>query len=347
MIGGSGQYNNTIRYNTIKHNDKYGVYCHGSAYSGVKNNSFYNNNFINNFDNACDDGSNIWDNGYPSGGNYWDDYRHTKDCYHGPNQDIPGSDGIGDIPYGIMKSHPGIPGSKKNRDNYPFINPNGWLLIANFTYRPPSPTDSDVIQFTDASVDMNGNIVNWTWDFGDGAISYLQNPTHQYTDAGTYNVFLTVKDEDGVIGSNTLTVTVVVDTAPPEVYAEFIPVEVEEDEGLFEISYSATDNCDPNPTVTAVIEACSQSISVENGQLVEIEIDDDDCEIEWDDDVLEIEAPEVFLKVTATDASGNAAEVTVQPIFPVSNSIPLIQWFINLLEKLMNRFPWLEQLLGF
>jgi hypothetical protein len=41
-----------------------------------------------------------WDNGYPSGGNYWSDYTGT-DNYSGPSQNIPGSDGIGDVNYTI------------------------------------------------------------------------------------------------------------------------------------------------------------------------------------------------------------------------------------------------------
>jgi hypothetical protein len=57
-------------------------------------------------------GSNTWDNGYPSGGNYWSNY-HGADLYSGPNQNLPGSDGIGDTPYVI--------GS--NTDHYPLMKP--------------------------------------------------------------------------------------------------------------------------------------------------------------------------------------------------------------------------------
>jgi hypothetical protein len=43
---------------------------------------------------------NDWDFGYPDGGNFWSDYTGV-DLYYGPNQDILGSDGIGDTPYTI------------------------------------------------------------------------------------------------------------------------------------------------------------------------------------------------------------------------------------------------------
>ncbi len=39
--------------------------------------------------------TNIWDNGYPSGGNYWSDFNGS-DNFSGLNQNLSGSDGIGD-----------------------------------------------------------------------------------------------------------------------------------------------------------------------------------------------------------------------------------------------------------
>lgn len=43
------------------------------------------------------------------------------------------------------------------------------------------------IRFQDQST---GNPVSWTWDFGDGQVSPLQNPTHRYTTPGSYSVTL-------------------------------------------------------------------------------------------------------------------------------------------------------------
>ncbi len=58
----------------------------------------------------------VWDNGYPSGGNYWSDYSGV-DLFSGLNQDIPGSDGIGDTPYWIPPDGP------LAKDNYPLMRP--------------------------------------------------------------------------------------------------------------------------------------------------------------------------------------------------------------------------------
>jgi len=48
------------------------------------------------------------------------------------------------------------------------------------------------IQFTDLSISGIGSIVSWDWLFGDGSVSYVQNPTHVYTNPGTYTVCLTI-----------------------------------------------------------------------------------------------------------------------------------------------------------
>ncbi|HEY0742069.1 MAG TPA: PKD domain-containing protein [Chryseosolibacter sp.] len=47
------------------------------------------------------------------------------------------------------------------------------------------------VAFTDAST---GNINSWSWDFGNGKTSNIQNPQVQYTEAGTYTVTLQVSN---------------------------------------------------------------------------------------------------------------------------------------------------------
>jgi len=155
--------------------------------------------FFDNIDGYSDDCINFWDNGYPSGGNYWDDYMGI-DIYHGPNQDIPGGDGIGDVPYIITGS------AGNNTDRYPLMCPWGENPpIANFTY---SIDDKTVIFNASTSYDRDSSIVKWSWDFGDGNISYEQNPIHQYASNGTYTVTLTVTDNNGLTDSKSVTITV-------------------------------------------------------------------------------------------------------------------------------------------
>ncbi|RLF44568.1 MAG: hypothetical protein DRN09_03045, partial [Thermoplasmata archaeon] len=82
--------------------------------------------------------------------------------------------------------------------------------VADFNWLPSAPTTNDVIQFIDGSYDGDGFITNWTWDFGDGAASYEQNPQHQYASAGTYDVTLTVTDNTGLQDSITKQIKVYV-----------------------------------------------------------------------------------------------------------------------------------------
>ncbi len=63
-------------------------------------------------------------------------------------------------------------------------------------------------QFTDESTDSDGSLpVHW-WTFGDGDGSGGLTPTHTYASAGTYEVKLVVKDNDGASASFTRSVTV-------------------------------------------------------------------------------------------------------------------------------------------
>jgi len=67
-------------------------------------------------------------------------------------------------------------------------------LVAAFSASPTSGKVPLKVVFTDTST---GTPTKWIWDFGDGSNSYLQNPTHKYSKAGTYTVNLTVKNDEG------------------------------------------------------------------------------------------------------------------------------------------------------
>lgn len=61
------------------------------------------------------------------------------------------------------------------------------------TVSGPAPLE---VQFTDLSM-TNEAITSWTWLFGDGVSSTLQNPAHIYAEPGTYNVSLTITTATG------------------------------------------------------------------------------------------------------------------------------------------------------
>jgi len=66
--------------------------------------------------------------------------------------------------------------------------------IASFTAEPRSGPLPLTVRFTDTSRGIPGE---WLWTFGDGETSNLENPVHTYTQTGSYQVGLTVRNAFG------------------------------------------------------------------------------------------------------------------------------------------------------
>ncbi len=66
--------------------------------------------------------------------------------------------------------------------------------VADFSGTPTTGTVPLTVDFTDLS---SGAPDGWSWDFGDGATSSQQNPTHVYNAVGVYSVSLTASNADG------------------------------------------------------------------------------------------------------------------------------------------------------
>jgi len=80
---------------------------------------------------------------------------------------------------------------------------------ANFVFSPTSPKVNDIVYFNaSGSSDSDGNIVGYDWDFGDGSSGSGVQPSHAYTYAGTFQVTLVVRDNDGATGTTNQAVTV-------------------------------------------------------------------------------------------------------------------------------------------
>lgn len=81
--------------------------------------------------------------------------------------------------------------------------------IASFTWLPVEPTVLADVEFNDTSVDIDGSVASWFWDFGDEGTSFQEDPAHQYDDKGNFTVTLVVTDDDGASGSVSLEVLLV------------------------------------------------------------------------------------------------------------------------------------------
>ena len=73
--------------------------------------------------------------------------------------------------------------------------------ITGFTSNVTTGTTPLYVQFTDISTNTP---TSWSWTFGDGGTSTLQNPVYEYTDEGTNTVTLTATNS---AGSNTTSTT--------------------------------------------------------------------------------------------------------------------------------------------
>ncbi|MDY6976526.1 MAG: S8 family serine peptidase [Pseudomonadota bacterium] len=94
---------------------------------------------------------------------------------------------------------------------------NTWsLVVTGIGEVGPTPPNSAFtfdasglsVSFTNNSNDVNDDIVSYSWDFGDGATSTEESPTHVYASTGSYDVTLTVTDSEGQTGVSTETVSV-------------------------------------------------------------------------------------------------------------------------------------------
>ena len=89
-------------------------------------------------------------------------------------------------------------------------------VTASFSASPSSGQAPLTVQFTDQST---GPVTAWNWNFGDGAMSTAQNPSHVYNSAGSFTATLTVTGSSGQTSSANRTITVT--NAPAPVTASF------------------------------------------------------------------------------------------------------------------------------
>ncbi len=89
-----------------------------------------------------------------------------------------------------------------------------------------------------ASIDSDGDIVSYAWDFGDGGTATGPIVNHPYAAAGTYTVTLTVVDDRGGIDDHQIDVTV---DDPPNVPPTAV---LEADCTLLTCSFDASDSGD-------------------------------------------------------------------------------------------------------
>jgi len=159
------------------------------------------------------------------------------------------------------------------------------------------------IQF-DGSVSGGNPPHLYYWDFGDGGISTLQNPTHNYLNEGVYTAMLTVNDSEGFKATDFATVTVKTPDSTPPV------VQIIQPENII---YIRNNEIMPfiSPIIFGYIEIESIATDEESGiAYLELYIDGQLRENFTDDSFVwswfEMSFSLHFLKVVAYDNAGNA-----------------------------------------
>ena len=113
-------------------------------------------------------------------------------------------------------------------------------------YSPSSPDIEETVQFYgNESTDEDGNVVGYSWSFGDGWTSTQQNPTHSYSTAGEYLVQLTVTDNSGGVGRSSISLTIS-DNEPP--VASFY-ISPQSPEVMETIQFSAIESSDSDGSI--------------------------------------------------------------------------------------------------
>jgi PKD repeat protein len=81
--------------------------------------------------------------------------------------------------------------------------------VAKFTWSPASPVTKESVLFdASSSSDSDGTITSYAWDFGNGLTATGVTPSHVFAAKGSYNVKLTITDNDGLASSITKIITI-------------------------------------------------------------------------------------------------------------------------------------------
>ncbi len=133
--------------------------------------------------------------------------------------------------------------------------------VVGFVYSPLNPLTNETITFTDQSLDYDGDIFAWLWDFDDGQTSNVQNPTHSYNAPGRYVVRLSITDNDEEMVTRSKSITINYsgeENIPPVANFTFVPL-------------------NPQPTEQVTFDSISSDDP--DGY-----IDWDHCQWDWDND---------------------------------------------------------------
>ena len=108
------------------------------------------------------------------------------------------------------------------------------------------------VTFDASNSSDNVGIVSYEWDFGDGARGTGLTTNHLYTDVGNYTAILSVRDAAGNKGTDSVTITVVVDTDGDGIPD---PLDPDDDGDGMPDSWETANGLDPLDAADASVDA--------------------------------------------------------------------------------------------
>lgn len=101
--------------------------------------------------------------------------------------------------------------------------------VASFNYSPDRSKKGQSISFdASSSFDPNGELKNYTWDFGDGSTRNSVQVKHSYASAGEYSATLTITDSEGKSAKQTRLVTVITGVPKKVIYETDMCLDVDD-----------------------------------------------------------------------------------------------------------------------
>ncbi len=128
------------------------------------------------------------------------------------------------------------------------VGPTNQAPSAAFSFSPTNPAVNGWVQFDGSgSVDLDGSIVSYSWNFGDGTSHTGVVAWHRFAAPGTYLVTLTVQDNGGVSDSTSQAIQVGATNLPPTAAFTYSPASP----GVAEwVRFDGTGSSDPDGTIT-------------------------------------------------------------------------------------------------
>ena len=248
-----------------------------------------------------------------------------------------GYDGFFNIEYGSLNIDKAeIDWVDYNPENY-----SNWVPVACINGPSQGQPNQEMIFNGSDSIDHEGSIVSYDWDFGDGTIGTGATVTHTYTEQGIYLVKLTVADNASNTDNQTIWVSIGIENHPPKKPWLF-GQRIGENDTAYRYTFWANDpdGDDVEYYLNWGYEywfggAVGWIGPYKSGEKVTLEKT-------W------AEKGNYTVRVKAKDKYGMKSEwTTLKVTMPVSYDLP-IYWFLEqLLQRFPHAFPLLRYLCGF